>query len=100
MPLNRAPDGATLGKDVASGRADGMPLLRAGAQLTPRFKKALVRAGVHAVYIEDEVSRGIDPTPVLSEETRAVATAAVARTFDGAKVAIANGRPLPAEAIE
>jgi HD-GYP domain-containing protein (c-di-GMP phosphodiesterase class II) len=100
MPLNRAPDGALLGKDVASGRADGMPLLRAGTTLTPRFKDALVRAGVHAVYVDDEETRGIDPQPVLSDETRSAATAAVSRAFDGAKDSLKTGRPLSAEAIE
>jgi HD-GYP domain-containing protein (c-di-GMP phosphodiesterase class II) len=100
MPLNRVPDGEKLGKDVSSGRADGMPLLRAGTKLTPRFKDALVRAGVHAVYVDDELSRGIDPTPPLSEETRAAATAAVSRAFDGAKESFATGRPLSAEAVE
>ena len=44
--------------DVASGRPDGMPLLRAGNQLTPRFKAALERAGIHAVYIKDEATEG------------------------------------------
>lgn len=100
MPLNRAPDGAKLGKDVASGRADGMPLLRAGTSLTPRFKDALVRAGVHAVYVDDEESRGINPQPVLSDATRSAATAAVSRAFDGAKDALKTGRPLSAEAVE
>ncbi len=100
MPLNRAPDGALLGKDVASGRADGMPLLRAGTLLTPRFKDALVRAGVHAVYVDDEETRGIDPQPVLSDETRSAATAAVSRAFDGAKDSLKTGRPLSAEAVE
>src|SRR4051812_43329886 len=100
MPLNRALDGAKLGKDVASGRADGMPLLRAGTALTPRYKHALLKAGVHAVYVDDELTRGIDPTPVLTEATRAAATAAVSRAFDGAKESLTAGRPLPAEAID
>src|SRR4051794_37823714 len=100
MPLNRVPDGAKLGKDVSSGRSDGMPLLRSGTLLSPRFKDALVRAGVHAVYIDDELSRGIDPEPVLSDATRAAATAAVARAFDGAKEALKTGRPLTPEAVE
>ncbi|MEA2426621.1 MAG: hypothetical protein QOF37_249 [Thermoleophilaceae bacterium] len=94
------PEGAKLGKDVSSGRADGMPLLRAGTCLTPRFRKALAKAGVHAVYVDDEASEGIDPRPVLSDATRAVATAAVGEVFEGAKEALASGRPLTAEAIE
>jgi HD-GYP domain-containing protein (c-di-GMP phosphodiesterase class II) len=100
MPLHRVPDGAKLGKDVASGRADGMPLLRTGTELTPRFKDALERAGVHAVYVDDEVSRGITPIAVLSDETRSAATAAVARAFDGAKDSLKTGRPLSPKAIE
>ena len=99
MPLNRVADGATLGRDVNSGRPDGMPLLRAGTELTPRFKDALARAGVHAVYIDDAQTQGIDPTPVLTYETRSAATAAVARAFDGAKEALGSGQALPAEAI-
>jgi HD-GYP domain-containing protein (c-di-GMP phosphodiesterase class II) len=100
VPLNRVADGAELGKDISSGRADGMPLLRAGSALTPRFKAALLRAGVHAVYVEDDETRGIDPAPVLSDATRSAATAAVARAFDGAKDALNTGRPLSAEAVE
>jgi HD-GYP domain-containing protein (c-di-GMP phosphodiesterase class II) len=77
-----------------------MPLLRAGTELTARFKNALVRAGVHAVYVDDEASEGIDPRPVLTDETRSAATTAVAHVFDGAAEALAAGRPLAAEAVE
>jgi HD-GYP domain-containing protein (c-di-GMP phosphodiesterase class II) len=99
MPLNRVPEGAELGRDVSSGRADGMPLLRSGTKLTARFKHALRRAGVHAVYVEDELSVGIEPTPVLTAETRAVATEAVSRAFDAATESFRNGTALPAEAL-
>jgi hypothetical protein len=85
------PDGATLGKDVASGRADGMPLLRRGTTLTPKFVGALLKAGIHAVYIDDEETRGIDPATVLSDETRSAATAAVSRAFETASGALAAG---------
>jgi HD-GYP domain-containing protein (c-di-GMP phosphodiesterase class II) len=100
VQLHRVPEGAKLGKDVSSGRADGMPLLRAGTALTPRYKNALLRAGVHAIYVDDQDSAGIDPRPVLSEETRSKATTAVAHVFDGAKDALASGRPLTADAVE
>ncbi|MEA2426622.1 MAG: hypothetical protein QOF37_250 [Thermoleophilaceae bacterium] len=89
-----------LGRDVSSGRADGMPLLRAGTGLTPGFKDALTRAGVHAVYIEDEASCGIDPRPLLSDETRAVAAAAVGHAFETAKEALATGVPLDAGTVD
>ena len=99
LPLNRVPDGAELGRDVGSGRADGMPLLREGTNLTSRYKQALARAGVHAVYVRDELTEGIEPEQVLSAETRAAAASAVARTFEGTKEAIAAGRPISAEML-
>jgi HD-GYP domain-containing protein (c-di-GMP phosphodiesterase class II) len=99
IPLNRVPDGATLGKDVASGRPDGMPLLRRGSTLSPKFVSALLKAGIHAVYIDDPETEGIDPTAVLSDETRAAATAAVSKAFETASASFASGQPLTADAI-
>jgi HD-GYP domain-containing protein (c-di-GMP phosphodiesterase class II) len=93
------PEGATLGKDVASGRADGMPLLRQGTTLSPKFVAGLLRSGVHAVYIDDPETEGIDPTSPLSDETRAAATAAVSRAFETASSALTSGQPLKADAI-
>jgi HD-GYP domain-containing protein (c-di-GMP phosphodiesterase class II) len=100
VPLNQVPDGAELGKDVSSGRADGMPLLRSGNALTARYKDALRRAGVHAVYIRDAATEGIEPKELLSAETRAKATQAVAQTFETASEAFKTGRPLSPDAIE
>jgi HD-GYP domain-containing protein (c-di-GMP phosphodiesterase class II) len=99
LPLNRVLDGAELGRDVSSGRADGLPLLREGTKLTARYKQALERAGVHAVYVRDELTEGIEPRPILTAETRSLATAAVAKTFEGAKEALSAGRPLSAEML-
>jgi HD-GYP domain-containing protein (c-di-GMP phosphodiesterase class II) len=76
-----------------------MPLLRAGSKLSPRFKDKLVRAGVHAVYVCDDATEGIEPQAPLSAETRAVAAQAVANTIQVAQQAIDDGRPLPAEAL-
>ena len=100
MPLNRVPDGAELGRDVSSGRADGMPLLRAGTALNPRYRDALLRAGIHAVYVKDEATEGIEPQQVISAETRAVATQAGGHAFEAASDAFKAGRPLSADALE
>jgi HD-GYP domain-containing protein (c-di-GMP phosphodiesterase class II) len=100
LPLNRVPDGALLGRDVSSGRSDGLPLLRKGTTLSARYKESLLRAGIHAVYVDDEETKGIEPKPAISAETRSAATAAVSRAFDGAREAIATGRPMSAEAVE
>ena len=76
-----------------------MPLLREGTALSARFKGALQRAGIHAVYICDPETEGIEPERVLSEETRAAATRAVARAFDGARDATTAGRALNAQEL-
>jgi HD-GYP domain-containing protein (c-di-GMP phosphodiesterase class II) len=100
IPLNCVPNGAELGRDISSGREDGIPLLRAGTPLTRRFKEALLRAGVHSVYVADEATRGINPRPVLSDATRAIATAAVASTFELVREALASGQPLTGDMLE
>ena len=100
IPLSCVPTGAALGRDIAGGREDGIPLLRAGTPLTQRFKEALLRAGVHSVYVDDEATRGINPRPVLSDATRAAATAAVASTFEVVRQALATGQPLTGEMLD
>src|SRR5215472_7281566 len=88
------PDNARLARDVLTGRADGVPLLRAGVQLTARYRKGLADAGVHAVYIEDELGEGIEVEQLVSDETRSVATRAVADAYRSAKDKAAIGQPL------
>jgi HD-GYP domain-containing protein (c-di-GMP phosphodiesterase class II) len=99
VPLRQASSDAVLGREVVAGRGGGAPLLRAGAELTPRVREVLARKGVHAVFVDDELSRGIFPTPVLPNETRAKALGAVASAFDAALDAQLAGRVLPPEAI-
>jgi HD-GYP domain-containing protein (c-di-GMP phosphodiesterase class II) len=100
IPLKLVPSGATLGRDIRGSREDGIPLLRAGTPLTARFKEALLRAGVHAVYVDDESTRGINPRPVLSDATRAIATAAVASTFELVREALLSAQPLTGDMLE
>ena len=61
LPLNRVPDGAELGRDVSTGRVDRIPLLRAGTRMNARYREALEREGVGAIYIRDEGTEGIEP---------------------------------------
>ena len=99
IATKRVIEGTELGADVMTGRADGIPLLRSGAQITGRYKEALLKAGVHAVYIRDELSEGIEPHQLVSDETRSAATKAVSEAFEGARDAIGAGRPLGPEAL-
>jgi HD-GYP domain-containing protein (c-di-GMP phosphodiesterase class II) len=87
------PERAILGRDVLTGR-DAAPLLRAGATIEPRYRDALARAGIPAVYIEDPVSEGIVPENALSHGTRLIATRALTAVHEDARRAIRDERPL------
>src|SRR5579863_3497706 len=100
ISLTRAEDGAELGRDVLIGRPDGVPLLRAGVKLTPRYRELLSRAGISAVYVEDELSDGIIVDPIIDDQTRAVATRAVSGAYNSARDAISRGRRLAPEAVK
>ena len=100
ISLARADDGAELGRDVLIGRPDGVPLLRAGVKLTPRYRELLSRAGISAIYVEDELSDGIIVDPIIDDQTRAVATRAVSGAYNSARDAISRGRQLAPEAVK
>jgi HD-GYP domain-containing protein (c-di-GMP phosphodiesterase class II) len=93
------PEDARLAHDILTGR-DGAPLLRAGVALSARFIEHLHKAGIQAVWVEDEYSRGIDPEPVLSAQTRALATRVLAALHQDAREAVAAGRGLDPEATD
>ena len=100
IPTARVPDGAELGRDVLVGRADGIPLLRAGVTLTQRYRDSLLAAGINAIYVEDEESDGIAPEPIVSDETRAIATRAIATAYRGTQEALASGTSLGSGTID
>jgi HD-GYP domain-containing protein (c-di-GMP phosphodiesterase class II) len=91
--------GARLGQDVLTGRADGTPLLRAGVELTPRYKEALLSAGINAVYVDDDLGEGIVVQQVIREKTRREATLSLGRAFGEAPTAMSEGKPLSRETL-
>jgi HD-GYP domain-containing protein (c-di-GMP phosphodiesterase class II) len=90
---------ATLACDILTGR-DAAPLLRAGAKLNSRYIEHLHRAGIVGVYIEDHYSQGIDSQPVISGQTRGLATRAIAALYDEARRSVASGRTLDPESTD
>jgi len=99
-PLSEVLDGTTVARDVLSGD-DRAPLLRSGVSLTPEYRSGLVRAGVHAIYIEDECSEGIEPPrPLITPDTQALAARAVAETYAEARRSLETRRPLPSSVEE
>ncbi len=95
VATRRVQDGTMLGRDVMDGRPGAIPLLRAGVKLTARHRGALIKAGVHAVYVEDALGEGIDVPQGIHPETRRRATEAVSKAFESARDSLAVGRGLP-----
>jgi HD-GYP domain-containing protein (c-di-GMP phosphodiesterase class II) len=99
MATRRVEDGVQLARDVMDGRPTAIPLLRAGVNITERHRRALIAAGIHAVYVEDELSEGIQVRQAVSEEARREATQAVGRAFEGARDSLVAGRSMPDSAV-
>ncbi len=100
VPTSCVHDQARLARDVVTGRPDGIPLLRAGVTITQRYREGLEQAGIHAVYIEDELSEGIVPEQLVSDETRSTAIRAVADAYQAAKETVVSGQPLQERTID
>jgi|SRR5436190_9103273 len=78
-----------------------MPLLRSGAKITERYCRALAEAGIHAVWVHDPVSAGIEPHDLVPPSVREEAAKTVSDALAGARAAIENGQALsPAFAQE
>jgi HD-GYP domain-containing protein (c-di-GMP phosphodiesterase class II) len=75
-----------------------VPLLRSGVSIDQRYRDALNKAGIHAIFIADAPSEGIVPEPAISDEARLLTTRAVSAAFDEARRSIAAGRSLPTAA--
>ena len=99
MATSRIPDGALLGRDVRTGAAEHAPLLCTGTVITPAYRDALIRQGINAVYIDDDLSEGIDVPDILTERTRNHAESALQRAYDDIPVALGNGETLSDTAV-
>lgn len=91
------PEGTTLGMDLPAGPGKA-PLLRAGATLGFLHRQGLLRAGVTQLYVNDEISDGIEIPLPLSQRTRDEARAAISRAFHEA--ARMPGNLLPHELLD
>ena len=96
-PVPRAA-GLRLARDLPR-MAGGLPLLARGATVSDRYIRALVDHGIRCVWVEDELSAGIEPAELLPEPERAGAEAAVRRVHEAARAAYASSRALPSDAL-
>src|SRR4051795_5867224 len=95
MATRRLEPGIVVGRDVFEGRSSAIPLLRKSVKLTERPRDALLGVGVHAVYIEDALSEGIEIGQAVDPETRRRATVAVSKAFETCKESLSNGSGVP-----
>jgi HD-GYP domain-containing protein (c-di-GMP phosphodiesterase class II) len=88
--LDHIAPGARLGRDVSFDPSQ-TPLLRAGVRLSAAMVVALRSRDVGMVWIDDDLSRGINPEQTLKDETRRKAAAAITETFDQAANTLHTG---------
>jgi HD-GYP domain-containing protein (c-di-GMP phosphodiesterase class II) len=84
-------DGVELARDVVVGPPGTAPLLRTGARLSERYRSALAKAGVGSVWIEDDLSDGIDVVEPLRPETRERVHRATGEALAAARSALRDG---------
>src|SRR3954470_23920362 len=86
--------GLRLARNIPATDPKQMPLLRAGATVSERYREALVELGIRAVWVQDELSEGIEPVDLVSQDVRQEAARAVSSTFDDARGAFDGGEEL------
>jgi hypothetical protein len=64
IPCRKIREGMELARDVVTGPPGTAPLLRTGVRLSDRYAKALPKAGIGSVWIEDDLGRDIDVVDV------------------------------------
>ena len=90
--------GLPVARDLPTA-AGGLPLLARGAVITERYRRALEDHRIRAVWVDDELSAGIDPAELLSEADRADGEARIRTALAAARGASASSRPLPAVTV-
>ncbi len=75
VSINNAEEGAKLGKSIFN--LQGNVLLSAGAKLNSKYIKRLRSLGISELFIEDEISYGVEVEDFISENTRLKAKVAI-----------------------
>jgi len=83
LPITRA-HGLQLARDIPAADPRQMPLLRAGAKLTDGYVKGLGDAGIHAIWVHDSLTEGIEPRDLVPPHVREEAARQVSNALDKA----------------
>ena len=83
VPIEYLRDGDIIARDIIS--YDGGVLLRHDTQFKEVFKSRLIERNISEVYINDEISKGIEPTEIIESTVRQRMTNDIKRQFDKLK---------------
>jgi HD-GYP domain-containing protein (c-di-GMP phosphodiesterase class II)/GGDEF domain-containing protein len=81
VPIESVEPGARLARDVWTGSSRAAPLLRAGTPLRDAYVARLTEGGIAAVYVDDELSIGINVPVPLTARTQIEAARALETAF-------------------
>jgi HD-GYP domain-containing protein (c-di-GMP phosphodiesterase class II) len=76
--------GYQLARDIPAADPRQMPLLRAGAEITERYAHGLSDVGIHAVWVHDEMTVGIEPVHLVPPQVREESARMVSDALDRA----------------
>ncbi len=99
LATSRIQPGMVLGADIVIDVHAPFPFIRQGVILDDHQRDELLAAGVHAIYVKDDLSEDIKVERALSEETRHAAATALVAAFISAPTLLARGRRLPNDTL-
>ncbi len=76
-------EGDIIGRDVVS--PEGSILLKHDTRFKEAFKNKLLERGILEVYIEDEVSEGIEPVGIISQESKQIIMSDIKAQYESLK---------------
>jgi HD-GYP domain-containing protein (c-di-GMP phosphodiesterase class II) len=81
VPIDSVDPGSQLARDIWTRSSGATPLLRAGTPLSGNYREWLTKGGIAAVYVDDELSAGIDVPVGVRPLTQIDATRVLASAF-------------------
>jgi HD-GYP domain-containing protein (c-di-GMP phosphodiesterase class II) len=99
VPIDQLRTGDRLGRNVYAG-LDALPLLCTGVRVSDSYRYLLEKAGIHAVWIDDGLSEGIQPLEVLAESTKQRAATAIREAFKEVTDTLVSGDSMSTDVVE
>jgi len=92
--------GLRLARSLPASGAGRVPLLAQGTIITDRYASVLASQGIHAVWVDDDLSDGIEPTELLPAPVLAETADRVRSALETARSAFASKQRLSPATIQ